>query len=104
VGTVVQATQGAIVAFATQVSPNPTGTALSLGLPSLERRWTMARAVATQGAQTAIVVANPTSESQVVTVHVLLPSGWVAPWSQVVAPYSVWQQVTSPATRSTPPR
>ncbi len=99
IGAIVQATQGSVVAFATQQSPFPHGVVLTLGESTLERRWQMARAVSTKGAVNSLVIANPTSQAQVVTVRARIPSGPLSPWSEVVAPYSLWQLVTAPASR-----
>ena len=97
--TVVHAFQGRIVAFATQDSPDPAGTAVTIGEPTLESSWVLARSIATPGAQVAMEVANPTPHAQTVVVHVRIPSGWLSPWSEVLAPYSTWQLPMAPSTR-----
>jgi hypothetical protein len=95
----VRVSQGRLVAFATEDSPNPVGNPVVLGEPSLASAWVLPRAVATPGTTISIDIANPTASTQTAVVHVRLPSGWVAPWTQQLAPYSVVSQVVAPATR-----
>ena len=97
--TQVAVTQGSLVAFMTQVSPNPAGAAVSLGEPSVEASWSLPRAVATPSTHVAVEVANPTPSTQVVTVHVRLASGWVAPWTQTLDPYTLASIQTAPSSR-----
>ena len=97
--TQVAVTQGSAVAFMTQVSSDPVGTAVSLGEPSLESSWSLPRAVATPSTHVAVEVANPTPSTQVVTVHVRLASGWVAPWTQTLDPYTLASIQTAPSSR-----
>ena len=98
-GAQVRATQGTIVAFATQVSPSPAGASVTIGEPSIQRHWVLSRGVASPATQMSLVVSNPTPQAQNVTVHVRLPSGWVAPWTNVVAPYSVWNLSMVPTSK-----
>jgi hypothetical protein len=95
----VQVSQGHLVAFATADSPNPVGNPVTIGERALGSAWVMPRAVASQKTTISIDVANPTPVTQTVVIHVRLPSGWVAPWSQQISPYSVFSQVAAPATR-----
>ncbi len=95
----VTVTQGRLVAFATQVSTSPVGVGVALGQAELEATWVLARQVASPGATITIDMANPTSASQVVVVRARIPSGWLAPWRQVVDPYTVWSLQISPTSR-----
>jgi len=97
--TLVQATQGSVVAFMTQISPGPVASAVTLGEPSVESSWLLPRAVATPGASVAVQVANPTSSVQQVSVHVRLVSGWVAPWTVSIDPFTVASIPTAPSSR-----
>jgi len=98
-GATVSATQGSIVAFATQQSVSPAGTSVSLGQPSVSTTWYLARAVATPGAQSSLVIDNPAGTPSTVTVRVQLPTGAAAPWTQSVAAHTVWRLDVSPASR-----
>lgn len=95
----VYVTQGRLVAFATQVSPSPVGVGVALGQADLESKLVLARLIASQGATITLDVANPTPQAQVVIVRVRIPSGWLAPWRQIVDPYSVWPLVVAPTSR-----
>ena len=95
----VQVTQGRLVAFATQSSPSPIGASLTLGEPGISARWTMARAVASPGATVAMELANPTSRTQQVSITVRIPSGWLSPWRVTLDPYTVSRIEMAPSTR-----
>jgi hypothetical protein len=97
--TLVQATQGSVVAFMTQISPGPVGAAVTLGERSVQSSWLLPRAVASPGTAVSVQVANPTSTVQEVSVHVRLASGWVAPWTVTVDPFTVTSIPTAPSSR-----
>ena len=95
----VNATRGAVVTFATQLSPSPSGRTVTLASPGVAQQLVLARGVATPGATTALVVANPSSSSQLVTVTARIASGALSPWTQVVAPHGIWVLPTTPSSR-----
>ena len=95
----VKVTQGRMVAFATMVAPAPVGVAVTLGEPSLARRWTMARAVASPGATVSMELANPTASTQVVSIRARIPSGWLSAWQVTLDPFTVEHLEMAPSTR-----
>ncbi len=98
-GTVVQTSQGSIVAFASQVAPSPNGASVTIGQPGLSTSVVVSRGVASAATQGAILVANPTPQAQTVVIRLRLPSGVPTPETQVIAPYATFASVTNPSTR-----
>jgi hypothetical protein len=98
-GATVSATQGSIVAFATQQTTSPPGTSVSLGQSVMSTSWYLAQAVATPGVTSSLVIDNPASTPSDVTVRVQLATGPVTPWTQSVAAHTIWKLDVSPASR-----
>ena len=97
--TTVRATQGSIAAFATQVLPSPNGASVTIGQSSLLRRIAFSRGVASPGATQSLVLANPTRSLEYATIRIRLKSGWLAPVTQSIQPYSTLSYATVPSSR-----
>ena len=95
----VTATKGAVVAFASQVSPNPKGVALILGQDAPAASLVLSGGASPLNTSTSIVLFNPTSGAQTVTVRPRIASGSLAPWTQAVAPYATASLQVAPTTR-----
>jgi hypothetical protein len=93
----VTATQGSVVAYATQQIPSPSGVATWLGSPGLSTTWYEARAVATPGVQSSLLVDNPTSSTQSVTIRVTVVAGSLPPFSLHVDANSITRVPLAPA-------
>jgi hypothetical protein len=96
---IVRATQGTLVAFATQQTPTPGGSSVTLGIPTLSRLWVQPRGVATPGTQSSLLIDNPSPAQVHVTITVRVPSGLLPAWTEEVGPFSVFQLQVSPASR-----
>jgi hypothetical protein len=104
VSTVVEARSGRVVAAELEErSVGPTvGLSLRLGSPAPAARWTLPRSVNVTGGRTSIVVFNPGTATERVSVRVRLPAGPVAPFVTKLAPDSTWTLVTSSSDRIPP--
>jgi len=95
--TIVQARSGRVVAEEVEEHAvgGVSGLSLRLGAPAPEQRWILPRTVDVTGSTAEMVVLNPSSASQRVTVHVELPSGTVAPYVHELPSHTTWTLVTS---------
>jgi len=93
----VTATQGSVVAYATQQIPLPSGVAMWLGSPTLSSTWYEARAVATPQVQSSLLIDNPTATSQNVKIRVTVLTGTLPAFSVLVAAHSVVRVPMAPA-------
>ena len=92
----VTATQGSVVAFASQQLPTPPSASVWLGSPSLSSRWFEPRAVATPGSSSSLVIDNPLPIAQVVTIHPTVVTGSLTAFTVSVAGNSVTDVLLSP--------
>jgi len=97
VAATVTASQGSVVAYATQQVPLPPGTAMWLGAPALSSTWYEARAVATPQVQSSLLIDNPTATAQSVTIRVTVPTGTLPAFSVPIAARSVVSVPMAPA-------
>ncbi len=97
VATVVSARSGAVVAGELQLygPGGRDGIALTLGAPAVSRKWDLPSLENQSGGAAILSVFNPTSKSQQVVVGARLPAGPVEPFSEALAPDSVWTLPTS---------
>jgi hypothetical protein len=100
VATVVTARTGRMVAAELQeLGGGSNGLAIEPGSPGAQRRWVIPQSEEVAHGTSHVVIFNPGTTTERVTVRVRLPSGPVAPLVQRVAPDSVWDLVTSAETR-----
>lgn len=104
VSTIVEARSGRVVAgeLEEHTVGGVSGLSLRLGSPTLESRWILPRTVDVTDGTSKMVVFNPSSVSQRVTVTVQLPSGPVAPYVHEVPADTTWTLVTSRSIRIPP--
>jgi hypothetical protein len=100
VSTVVSARTGRFVAGELQLFPAPAaGLSVVAGVAGVQNRWVIPLAQETQGGSSEIDVFNPGATGELVTVHLRLASGPLAPLSSTVPPGSTWVIATSGQTR-----
>jgi hypothetical protein len=100
VATTVTVRTGRVVASEVEQFTGPTaGLSIVPGVPMPEPQWSIPQSEEVAGGSSEIDVFNPGPTSEHVTVHVRLPTGPVAPLTQVVAPLTTWVLSTSGQTR-----
>lgn len=97
VATLVSARSGALVAGLLELYGNAgaAGVSLTLGSPGVSRLWAAPRLENATGGSSQLTVFNPSDRSERVVVSARLPSGPVAPFSEVLGPRSLWTLTTS---------
>ena len=104
IATMVTSRSGAVVASEFQLygPAGDAGVSLALGAPATSTRWDLPGVQDESGGASALVVFNPSAQSVRVGVDVRLPSGPVAPFTQVLGPRSVWTLPTGEELRIAP--